>query len=218
MLQDPKTYPGKRNVFIIRAGLDLAKKRGLDRLKAEKQFIFMLRLKKVWWCEVKKSESNNWWNWDRQHSCQLAFTSIYRIAGNCHKLMDFCRENIRGLYVCWCCQKPTPRSQILSRKFWKWPQNLKIHSLVSFSLYSMQMLGKRSMSLPNKTLYHDFGRAWQWVLIQTLLNELVLFFTAIYFNHDIIAERLSARLLILQCMFSVGGVWCHASGIQFVTP
>ena len=33
----------------------------------------------------------------------------------------------------------------------------------------------------------------------------------------IIAERLSARLLILQCMFSVGGVWCHASGIQFVT-
>ena len=47
MLQDPKKYPGKRSVFIIRAGVDLAKKRGLDRLKAEKQFIFMLRLKKV---------------------------------------------------------------------------------------------------------------------------------------------------------------------------
>ena len=30
----------------------------------------------------------------------------------------------------------------------------------------------------------------------------------------IIAERLSARLLILQCVFSVGGVWCHASGMQ----
>ena len=27
----------------------------------------------------------------------------------------------------------------------------------------------------------------------------------------IIAERLSARLLILQSVFSVGGVWCHAS-------
>ena len=33
----------------------------------------------------------------------------------------------------------------------------------------------------------------------------------------ILAERLSARLLILQCVFSVGGVWCHASGMQFVT-
>ena len=26
----------------------------------------------------------------------------------------------------------------------------------------------------------------------------------------IIGERLSARLLILQCVFLVGGVWCHA--------
>ena len=25
------------------------------------------------------------------------------------------------------------------------------------------------------------------------------------------------RLLILQCVLSVGGVWCHASGMQFVT-
>ena len=32
----------------------------------------------------------------------------------------------------------------------------------------------------------------------------------------IIAERRSARLLILQCVFSVEGVWCHASGMQFV--
>ena len=31
-----------------------------------------------------------------------------------------------------------------------------------------------------------------------------------------VAKRLSARLLILQCMFTVGGVWCHASGMQFV--
>ena len=41
----------------------------------------------------------------------------------------------------------------------------------------------------------------------------------------VIAERLSVRLLILQCVFSVGGVWpqlpshfrnaiCHTSGIQ----
>ena len=30
----------------------------------------------------------------------------------------------------------------------------------------------------------------------------------------LIAERLSARLLILQCVFSVGGVWCHASEMQ----
>ena len=29
-----------------------------------------------------------------------------------------------------------------------------------------------------------------------------------------IAERLSTRLLIFQCVFSVGGVWCHASGMQ----
>ena len=34
---------------------------------------------------------------------------------------------------------------------------------------------------------------------------------------NVLAERLSARLLILQCMFSVGGVWCHASRMQFVT-
>ena len=34
------------------------------------------------------------------------------------------------------------------------------------------------------------------------------------FSLRIIAERLSARLLILQCVFSVGGVWCHASGMQ----
>ena len=33
----------------------------------------------------------------------------------------------------------------------------------------------------------------------------------------IISEHLSARLLILQCMSSVGRVWCHASGMQFVT-
>ena len=26
-------------------------------------------------------------------------------------------------------------------------------------------------------------------------------------NYNVIAERLSARLLILQCVFSVGGVW-----------
>ena len=43
----------------------------------------------------------------------------------------------------------------------------------------------------------------------------------------VIAERLSARVLILQSMFSVGGVWpqlpshfrnaiCHTSGMQFV--
>ena len=33
---------------------------------------------------------------------------------------------------------------------------------------------------------------------------------------QIIAERLSGRLLILQYVFSVGGVSCHASGMQFV--
>ena len=38
----------------------------------------------------------------------------------------------------------------------------------------------------------------------------------LYFQ-KVIAERLSARLLILQCVLSVGGVWCHASGMQFVT-
>ena len=32
----------------------------------------------------------------------------------------------------------------------------------------------------------------------------------------IIAKRLSVRLLILQYVFSVGGVWCHALGMQFV--
>ena len=32
----------------------------------------------------------------------------------------------------------------------------------------------------------------------------------------LIADRLSVRLLILQCVFSVGGVWCHASEMQFV--
>ena len=36
-------------------------------------------------------------------------------------------------------------------------------------------------------------------------------------DFSIAAERLSARLLILQCVFLVGGVWCHASGMQFVT-
>jgi len=35
--------------------------------------------------------------------------------------------------------------------------------------------------------------------------------------HLLIAECLSLRLLILQRVFSVGGVWCHASGRQFVT-
>ena len=45
----------------------------------------------------------------------------------------------------------------------------------------------------------------------------------------VIAGRLSARLLILQCMFSVSGVWpqlpshfrnaiCHASGMQLKIP
>ena len=34
---------------------------------------------------------------------------------------------------------------------------------------------------------------------------------------SVVAERLSVRLLILQCVFSVGGVWCHALGMQFVT-
>ena len=34
--------------------------------------------------------------------------------------------------------------------------------------------------------------------------------------HVIVAERLSARLLILQCVFSVGGVWYHASEMQSV--
>ena len=33
-----------------------------------------------------------------------------------------------------------------------------------------------------------------------------------------IAEHLSTRLLILQCVLSVGGVWCRASGMQLVTP
>ena len=33
----------------------------------------------------------------------------------------------------------------------------------------------------------------------------------------LIAERLSARLLILQCMFLVDGMWRHTSGMQFVT-
>ena len=44
-------------------------------------------------------------------------------------------------------------------------------------------------------------------------------------RHAVIAERLSVRLLILQSVFSVGGVWpqlpsrfrnaiCHASGMQ----
>ena len=32
----------------------------------------------------------------------------------------------------------------------------------------------------------------------------------------VIAERLSVRLLILQCVFSVRRVWCHTSGMQFV--
>ena len=32
--------------------------------------------------------------------------------------------------------------------------------------------------------------------------------------YKVIAECLSARLLILQCVFSVGGVWCYASGMQ----
>ena len=47
----------------------------------------------------------------------------------------------------------------------------------------------------------------------------------VHFTFDVIAERLSARLLILQSVFSVGGVWpqlpsrfrnaiCHASGMQ----
>ena len=36
-------------------------------------------------------------------------------------------------------------------------------------------------------------------------------------QYTIIAERLGARLLILQWVFSVGGVWCHTSGMQFVT-
>ena len=36
-------------------------------------------------------------------------------------------------------------------------------------------------------------------------------------NVDVVAECLSTRLLILQCVFSLGGVWCHASGMQFVT-
>ena len=36
-------------------------------------------------------------------------------------------------------------------------------------------------------------------------------------NYELlIAERLSAKSLILQCVFSVGGVWCPASGMQFV--
>ena len=35
-------------------------------------------------------------------------------------------------------------------------------------------------------------------------------------QRQVVAERLSVRLLILQCVFSVGGVWCHASGMQFV--
>ena len=29
-------------------------------------------------------------------------------------------------------------------------------------------------------------------------------------QRQVVAERLSAKLLILQCVFSVGGVWCHA--------
>ena len=37
-------------------------------------------------------------------------------------------------------------------------------------------------------------------------------------NYELlIAECLSMKLLILQCVFSVGGVWCPASGMQFVT-
>ena len=41
--------------------------------------------------------------------------------------------------------------------------------------------------------------------------------TYIFNTYTVIAEHLSMRLLILQCVFSVGGVWCHASGMQFVT-
>ena len=46
-----------------------------------------------------------------------------------------------------------------------------------------------------------------------------IFTTKIYRSTScyLIAKRLSARLLILQCVFSVGGVWCHALGMQFVT-
>ena len=31
----------------------------------------------------------------------------------------------------------------------------------------------------------------------------------LYVHELLIAKRLSMRLLILQCIFSVGGVWCH---------
>ena len=42
-------------------------------------------------------------------------------------------------------------------------------------------------------------------------------FDSLPYQLFLIAERLSARLLILQCVFLVGGVWCHTSGMQFVT-
>ena len=38
-------------------------------------------------------------------------------------------------------------------------------------------------------------------------------FDSLPYQLFLIAERLSARLLILQCMFSVGRVWCHTSGM-----
>ena len=42
-------------------------------------------------------------------------------------------------------------------------------------------------------------------------------FDSLPYQLFLIAERLSARLLILQCVFLVGGVRCHTSGMQFVT-
>ena len=61
---------------------------------------------------------------------------------------------------------------------------------------------------------------WDGDVIRTTFQEVF----PLFFSH-IIAKRLSARLLILQCVFSVGEVWsqfssrfrnaiCHASGMQ----
>ena len=53
-------------------------------------------------------------------------------------------------------------------------------------------------------------------IVNTDGNKLMIY-SGIGLYCGVFAKRLSARLLILQCVFLVGGVWCHASGMQFVT-
>ena len=141
----------------------------------------MLRLKKVWWCEVNLRSCNH-------HTLMaVSLNSHILYSGKLSPIggkQVFCWEDICRLLASAAKRHHTP--QILWRNFSQIatiPWNLWKFFHSSFPLYSMQMLGKQVST--QVRLYHDCleGSDIECSVRPSLLNLLPLFHCN-YLNHD----------------------------------